>query len=493
LRIRVPSEFPGGFLEVKTWGDRPLVVLVRGGGLPTKSEYELSNFDDWISGKNVSVLRYRVPATSDMFRGMHQPRRMQEANASWNATSEGFARNLQERTGACPRVPPPVLGCETATFTQCREQCRYCGVCVKGRDGPQCNEACHACTSAPCLKAISACAGDASCLGQDALQCKSRCSGCMACMDSNDKDCRNCECCLDCLPVAAKCGILAHPAETQTQYIFVGVYNHRRYFNDVKKIHALTDVILKLDPQFAQSELPSSWLADLYDPFQDLSKIAETSNREVYPEGEQFVYDLSPQSGTEMQEQVRVYRDRMTLLHIPNNDFADRMMLSFTGSNITHVLVSTSAVPKTLFDFNSAPQVDPGRNVEITADREPALWCAIFGGADGWANVKAAKLADPSMAMSFSSSFICIGGFVVAVIVLTLLTGVRSFSECIGLDDQVPIWDRFWCFVTRQNNHHELTALTGRSQSGFVSSDVIDRNIEDQFLHRGGMAGDDGI
>lgn len=312
----------------------------------------------------------------------------------------------------------------------------------------------------------------------------------MACMDSSDRDCKNCECCLDCLPMAAKCGVLAHPSATQQHYIFVGVYNH-----GLNKVNALTDVILKLDPQFAQTDLPSSWLADLYDPFRDLTKVANAGGGEVYPEGEQFIYELSPGDGEEVQEQVRIFRDRMTLLHIPNSDWAEVMHLSFTGSNITHILVSTHTAPKTLFDFNSFQQVTPGRPQEIRAEGEPALWCAIFGGADGWANVRASKTPDPSLELPLSSSATCIIGFLVLLLVVTCLYGTQTFGECMGLDDPTPVWERLWCFVTRQAPHEQTMSLTAaRSDSlGFVSSDAIDRTIEDQFLHRGGMIRDDGI
>merc|ERR1719203_218162 len=134
-------------------------------------------------------------------------------------------------------------------------------------------------------------------------------------------------------------------------------------------------------------------------------------------------------------------------------------------------------------------EVEAGLPLSITAEGEPALWCAVFGGADGWANVRAAKSTDPSLALPVNSSVICIIGFLVLLLVVTCLYGTQTFGECLGLDDPVPIWDRFWCFVTRQAPHEQTMSLTATRDNsmGFVSSDVIDRNIEDQFLHRGGM------
>jgi len=318
----------------------------------------------------------------------------------------------------------------------------------------------------------------------------------MACLDSNDRECgtsqrQNCRCCLDCLPMASKCGTLDPGShKEQTHYIFVGIYNHRRYFNDVQTVQALSDVVLKLDPQYAQRELPSSWLADLYDPFHDLSHFKRDENQ-VYPEGDQYIYELDPVRGKEVKEQVRVYRDRMTLLHIPNEEFADHLMLSFVGSNITHVLTSTRASPKTLFDFNGQPDIQPGRKVEFVTGRQPALWCAIFGGADGWAEVRAAKMEEPA------GSFPIFATVVVAVLVLIIGASCCSkedLLEAFRAEGEVPFQERLWCFVTRQSVRHESQAelMREQSMSGFVSSDVVDQTVEDQFLRRGGM-GDDGI
>jgi len=495
FRVRVPNEFPGGYLEVQTWGERPLVVLIKGDSLPTKSNFELSNFDDWVSQRNISVLKYKVPAVASFYSNPDSRRLHEEL--SFNLSTEAKRRHLQGAAD-CPDVGfrTHVPGCRTEMLRSCETDCEVCTSCVKGRDGPTCSSACLACTSSECKRSFTLCAGDLSCAGREAMYCKSDCGGCMACLDSNDRKCgteqkQKCKCCLDCLPMASKCGRLDELQETH--YIFVGVFNHRRYNNDMKTVHALADVVLKLDPKFEETDIPSSWLAELYDPFHDLTHF-KSRDSQIYPEGDQYIYELDPVRGKEVREQVRVYHDRMTLLHIPNEHLHDRLMMSFVGTNITHVLVSTRAAPKTFFDFNAAPPVQPGRKVQITAGGEPALWCAIFGGSDGWAEVRAAKYEDPNAgAPSFLMSFLLFVVILLCVAAACLTGGGDSLKDLVD-DESVPLSHKLWCFVTRQSIRHESQAelMREQSMSNFVSSDVVDQSVEDQFLMRGGM-GDDGI
>lgn len=223
---------------------------------------------------------------------------------------------------------------------------------------------------------------------------------------------------------------------------------------------------------------------------------------EMYPEGEQYIYDINPTRGEQVEKQVRVYRDRMTLLHLSNEDLAERLLLTFTGGNVSHVLISTQAKPKTLFDFNSAPSMQPGKLVMIAADGEPALWCAIFGGTDGWATVGAAKYTEGGSSVAHLTLIFGVGLVVLLLVMGFAFGGPAGLAEALGGGSstvppgeqaQPPIWDRVWCWVTRKPPHESTQALTREmSMSGFVSSDVIDRHVEDQFLHRGGM-GDDGI
>eukprot|EP00438_Fugacium_kawagutii_P005834 Skav231218 [mRNA] locus=scaffold2958:270339:276319:- [translate_table: standard] len=48
FRVHIPPKFPGGYVEVQVQASNPVVVLMRYDDLPTKSAYEVSNFDDWI-------------------------------------------------------------------------------------------------------------------------------------------------------------------------------------------------------------------------------------------------------------------------------------------------------------------------------------------------------------------------------------------------------------------------------------------------------------
>lgn len=477
FRVRVPNDFPGGFLEVQMWGERPLVVLIRGDALPTKTNYELSNFDDWVSGRNTSVLRYQVPALAGGYSGLISEPRL--ATAPLQCPVKGFKE-----------------GCRTPHLEHCEDSCQICAKCVKGRDA-DCLEACQACTSDTCKDEFALCT-ETTCQDEQTQFCKNDCVGCLKCLDSNDRECQHCGCCLSCLPLAAKCGMLDKRSEEETHYIFVGVHNHKTYNNDVQVVHALADVVLKLDPKFAQREMPSSWIADLYDPFHDISSLTspQTTDSQFYPEGEQFMYELSLTENELLRKQVRVYRDRMTLLHIPNEDASDRLMLSFTGTNVTHVLVSTHAAPKTLFDFNGAPVVTPGQEIEIETSDKSALWCAIFGGSDGWANVRAAKHKGPAEGGHPNFALICTLVLLMAFLGFGFFCGgLDAMGKTLGFDPSIPLSHQLWCFVTRQEVSHESTVGLTRedtTMSGFVSSDVIDRSIEDQFLLRGGL-GDDGI
>lgn len=478
LRVRVPSEFPGGYLEVKVWSDRPVVVLLRSDALPTKSNFETSNFDDWVNKRNNSRLRFQVPSSDGRSPLLMVP-----------------GRQLQE---TCAE-PGPLLtspACKTQGFLECQANCRHCVNCVKGKDGAECNQACENCVAPRCVETLGLCAGNVSCMGTEALHCAQRCGGCMACMDSNDGDCAKCHCCISCLPVAAKCKQLQPSVQEQDRYVFVGIYNHRRYFNDIHVVHAMTDVSLKLDPSYAQTELPSSWLADLYDPFADISGLVGAlgeAQSPVYPQGEQFIYQIAPLSGRLLRQQVRIYRDRMTLLSIRAGAGAQLALKFGPGPNVTHVLVATNAPPKTLFDFDSAPTPVQGRPLNIIGGPLGA-WVALFGEEGGYITVAIWSQEDSLQAVPVGFALVCVLGLLAVVLVLGAIYGSsQSIGERLGLDGLVPLGERLWCLVSRSNPHESTAALTREtSMSGFVSSDVIDRTVEDQYLHRGGM-GDDGI
>merc|ERR1719282_429400 len=87
--------------------------------------------------------------------------------------------------------------------------------------------------------------------------------------------------------------------------------------------------------------------------------------------------------------EVRIFHGRMTLLHISAVAGASTMVLVFrAGPNITHVLSSSQAAPKTLFDFDQV-HTNVQQQVFIRVRGGSSLWCAIFGAADGYSTIAA--------------------------------------------------------------------------------------------------------
>lgn len=318
----------------------------------------------------------------------------------------------------------------------------------------------------------------------------------MACFDSNDQKCATepCPCCVGCLPFAAKClrPLATSPLELN-RFAFVGVYNHRRYYNDDVVIHAAADISLTADPEFSRDSLPSSWVADLYDPFHDIRSL-EITQRQVYPDGQQFLYELQLKSSGTLRLEVRLYHDRLTLLHIGNGVPGGGMLLEFqSGPNITHALSSSKASPKTLFDFDQVhEQVE--NQVQIDVKGEPAVWVALFGAADGYAQLTARSIDNAPQAPAIGFALVCVFGLLCALVVLGVIYGgAQKIGEFMGMDPSMPLMERLGCLVRNHNPHESTVSLTRQgSLAGYIGSDVIDRSVEDQYLHRGG-AGDDGI
>jgi len=225
--------------------------------------------------------------------------------------------------------------------------------CVKGgKDDRGCTDACNACVSPGCINTLALCAGNTSCQGDDAMHCEEGCGKCMACFDSNDRGCGGCRCCIGCLPLAAKSSLMEQQPAEYNRFVFVGIYKHRRFWFDRGTVNATATISLTADPDFEREELPSSWVADLYDPFHDIRSL-EITQQKVYPDGEQFIYQLRLPPSEELRLEVRLYHDRMTLLHLQNIVSGNDMVLEFrNGPNITHVLQSSRAAPKTFFDFD---------------------------------------------------------------------------------------------------------------------------------------------
>jgi len=565
FRVKVPPRFPGGYLEVNAQSQMPLVILVRGDDLPTKSHYELSNFDDWVNRRNTSVLKYKVmsadgipgfpapampnggadgnklPGSTPSISGVStaQPAIGRRTSAldileggevsSWPeffrraagqqgfphqhdvngedgdglfpaAEAVGLPRALED-TGdwhgiRCPKIATQLNApeCRTPSFVQCKISCMRCAGCVKGGKDRSCKARCDACISPGCVNTLALCAGNASCVSHDAVRCEAGCGSCMGCFDSNDRDCGGCHCCKDCLPLAAKCSVmLEQPAEYQ-RFVFVGIYNHRRYANVRQVVDATATISLTADPNFDREELPSSWLADLYDPFLDVRSL-EITQRQIYPDGEKFIYELQIKKSEKMDLEIKLYHDRLTLLHIDNIEGANIMEIDFASPNITHVLSSLMSAPKTLFDFDNV-HTQAKQHVTVRAIGKPTLWCTILGAADGWVEVSVRTYGDaPSAPLPpVGFALVCVFALLCGIFVLAVIYGgAQSLGERLGMDPSVPLSERFASLV-RPHNPHESTASLTRSGSlqGYIGSDVIDRSVEDQYLHRGGI-GDDGI
>jgi len=563
FRVRVPPRFPGGYLEVKSQSSLPLVVLVRSDDLPTKSNFELSNFDDWVNSRNSSVLKFKVMSAytiegsynflgpgrggprSSGISGLTTPsptpavgRRTFEIDemskvTSWsdlfgsskavpfsgNQEAHRWARRLDATSDVafttpgvkCPKNTPSTSApeCRTPSFTQCQDSCMRCVGCVKGgQDDRGCTDACNACVSPGCINTLALCAGNTSCQGDDAMHCEEGCGKCMACFDSNDRGCGGCRCCIGCLPLAAKCSLMEQQPAEYNRFVFVGIYKHRRFWFDRGTVNATATISLTADPNFEREELPSSWVADLYDPFHDIRSL-EITQQKVYPDGEQFIYQLRLPPSEELRLEVRLYHDRMTLLHLQNIVSGNDMVLEFrNGPNITHVLQSSRAAPKTFFDFDIVP-TQVSRRVKITASSSPSIWCAIFGAADGYVQITAKSLQEKTFSpvslpfapptggkskLNVGWAMVCVLAVLMGIVTLSFMVGgVQRVAENLGLDTTIPLSERFASLVRTQNPHESTASLTrSGSLQGYIGSDVIDRSVEDQYLHRGGI-GDDGI
>jgi hypothetical protein len=247
------------------------------------------------------------------------------------------------------------------------------------------------------------------------------------------------------------------------------VFNHRRPGEPDERVTGFADIKLVEDAEFDEQEPPSSWVAALYNPFHDIKSL-EFTQTEMYPAGEQYIYSLTLADQNEVDREVKLYRDRVTLLHV-NMSSSDpsSMELQFkAGQKVSHVLSTRQRAPRSFFDFDQVHAVD-GHKVHIEADGKPAIWCALFGAEDGFVQVSAQAIRPAGSPL----------GYIMAVVVAVLLcammvTGTSCGGSRIFGEDCSNVADPAAC---------------GEA----VASLVVEHNPEDVFLHRGGTMGDDGI
>lgn len=487
FRVHVPPHFPGGYVKVDVSGSTPLVVLVRYDDLPTKASYDLSNFDDWINRRSRTVLKFKVEALGGIggpssegrpvFDSPQEPLDLggpPPAVAGMAPEAELQAgpapRRLQESCPQAPKLTHP--SCSTPHFLHCEDVCMKCLQCAESEDKQSCGSSCQDCSQPACSRTLAACASDISCSGPEAQECEVGCGSCMSCLGGTDERCKLCSCCSGCLPLTAKC---MYNGASETRYVFVGVLHHRRHKIVRGDISASADISLVEDASYTSSD--ESWTARLYNPFQDLRSVEMTHSQE-YPSGEQFMYTMEIRQSTVANLQVRTFKDRMTLLHLVNIHHLQKMQLDFvSGSSITHVLASSKASPKTLFDFDQAPvQVDGG--VRIDAQDQGDVWCAIFGHDDGSAQITVKSGGEPDGAV-VSSSSIAVMAVVLVALGVYCTRGGSSLSS--GLTN-----------LAGRLGQERATSQATEPLQGYSGSDVIDRTVEDQYLHRGGL-GDEGL
>lgn len=531
FRIRVPSDFQGGYLKVALKSSVPLILLIRNNDLPSKTQYEMSNFGDWISHKTNSNKFFKVVPTAPgqtgpAGSGGGSTRKLHAVLPqvrSWE--SDGFLTSSARKLAGA-QLPPGLPkfdgpACLTQGFKLCEDSCIRCSSCVKGGPKDQgCTASCESCLSMECADTLSACAGNTTCNGDEAHYCEANCGPCLSCLDSNDPACSGCKPCMSCLPLAAKCTTVQFQPTANERYLYVAVYNHRRYYNDKDSASATVELSLVPDPHWNDPDMPlfdipETWLGELYDSFQTLPMLA-SGNQQDYPEKERHLYEVSVGPQTDRRMEVRVWRDRVTLLHFTElqNVNAKTFKVSFLpGLDVGHVMVSSQAAPKTLFDFDQLPDV-VNRTVVLDVEGVPSMWVAIFGAADGFLQMEVGgeqvaqqisplphPATDSQRDSETARSSFSVGGVVWVVIALLLVVGciycgaLEKFQELTGIKINIPVVQSI--IDARRSQYPRYESTTGltralSSLSGYTGSDVIDRSVEDQYLHRGGI-GDDGI
>eukprot|EP00929_Paragymnodinium_shiwhaense_P039457 TRINITY_DN2070_c0_g1_i1.p1 TRINITY_DN2070_c0_g1~~TRINITY_DN2070_c0_g1_i1.p1 ORF type:complete len:754 (+),score=157.08 TRINITY_DN2070_c0_g1_i1:83-2344(+) len=385
FRVRVNKVFPGGVLTVKLKAERPLALLVRSGGLPTKARFNTSNFDDWLRQSPASTVRMIVPAGA-----RHRPK----------PTLLDFL-HVAPKGGQCPKLNQAQLNnaaCKSSDFVECKKYCTTCTTCSSSSG--ECEFACNACLSSSCESALESCAGHHICGGEIAYECEAKCGNCMGCLKSDDPACAGCGCCAECFPVAAKCGHLA------AEYLYVGVYNEPT--RGAIASQATVDIVLEEDPSFKTfynnaTTVNSNWIGKLYNPFSDMS-VLDTTRHHPVSVGHEFLYDINVADAMDVPINIRLFRDKVTLLRIEGHMDGQQVELEFRPRDngplpLKHVLASTVSAPKTFFDFDQVALAPVNGLVHIaTVSGAPWIWCAVFAGEDTFVLLEArVKMLTPGV------------------------------------------------------------------------------------------------
>eukprot|EP00928_Gymnodinium_smaydae_P018427 TRINITY_DN17011_c1_g4_i1.p1 TRINITY_DN17011_c1_g4~~TRINITY_DN17011_c1_g4_i1.p1 ORF type:complete len:834 (-),score=105.22 TRINITY_DN17011_c1_g4_i1:72-2549(-) len=548
FRVRVPRDFAGGVLRVSTNSDVPIVVLAQMDSLPTKSKFATSNFDAWLSGQLHSEVYLKVPPGVDAPHTSHVPlvpasgrawkrRLLESSNTTLARALQASLVNSDETALSapldadvlCPQFTPATEPlCHGKGYTECEDCCRRCLECPGGPSDESCGTACTLCQSSWCSQKLMACASSESCRGTRAQECAANCGGCLACLDSNDLRCGNCGCCTSCLPLGAKCGLTDLADHEYEPYAFVGVFNHRHFYNERASAHVDVNITLVSRQEgggtFPEENAPDHWIANLYDPFHDLRSLSMTQH-DKYPDGERFLYDLVVQEGKTTHTSVRVFRDRLTLLHVLGVPAGRHVEMDFGDTSLTHVLTSSVAAPKTFFDFDNMLVPSNKEKLRIGGGRK--LWIALFAGRDASVQVNAhvglsgrgVVIAPPQGALphggnsdgasvpvepdeqlgadatssSGPSALGVLATLCCLMVFCTTYGNSSKFRERLRTDDpNAPLSERITGLLTGSRPHESTASLTrAQSLSGFAGDDM-DPSVEAEYLNRGGF-GDDGI
>merc|ERR1712137_1535422 len=137
-------------MGVETASDSPVILLIREGAIPTKTNFDVSNFDDWVHQRNISVVRKKIQLGLGACMG------------------EPVTTESPVSGPSCPTVTPSLNGrqCDSSKFKHCQENCMDCMNCVKsGEESGKCIKQCNLCTGSTCEPVLTACAREVNCSG----------------------------------------------------------------------------------------------------------------------------------------------------------------------------------------------------------------------------------------------------------------------------------------------------------------------------------------